>query len=50
MVQSSQGVRSTKKKKYQKKKNLKKTPHGTIQKLSDTEDNTSHQKTQELHI
>ena len=32
MVQSSQGVRSTEKKKYQTHKNQKKTPQGTLQK------------------
>ena len=45
IVQSSQGVRATKKKKNQKHNNQKKTPQGTIQKQSDTADIPSHQKT-----
>ena len=45
MVQSSQVVRSTKKKKHQKHKNQKKTSQGTIQQQSDTEDIPSHKKT-----
>ena len=44
MLQSSQGVRSTKKKKNQKHKNQKKTLKGTIQQQSDTVDIPSHQK------
>ena len=50
MVKSSQGVRSTNKKKNQKQNNENKTPQGTIQQQSDTADIPSHQKTQELHI
>ena len=50
MVQSSLEVRSTKKKKHQTHKNQKKQTQGTIQKQSEAEDITPHQKTQELHI
>ena len=50
MLQSSQGVRSTKKKKNKKHKNQKKPPQGTIQQQSDIADIPSQQKTQELHI
>ena len=50
MVQSSQGVRSTKKKKHQTHNNQKKTTQGTLQQQSETKDIPSQQKSQELHI
>ena len=50
MVQSSQGVRSTKKKKHQIHNNKKKTPQGTLHQQSETEDIPSQQKTQELQV
>ena len=50
MVQSSQGVRSTKKKKHQTHNNQKRTTKGTLQQKSETKDIPSQQKTQELHI
>ena len=50
MVQSTQGVISTKKKKHQKHNNKKKTPQGKIQQQSDIAVIPSHQKIQELHI
>ena len=43
MVQSSQGVRSTNKKKYQTHNNQKKTTQGTLQQQSVTEDIPSQQ-------
>ena len=46
MVQSSQGVISTKKKRNQKHNNQKKTSQGTIQQQPDTADIPSQQKTQ----
>ena len=45
MVKSSQGVRSTKKNKYQKHNNQKKPSQGKIHKQSDTADIPSQQKT-----
>ena len=50
MVQSSQGVRSTKKTKHQKHNNQKKKSQETIQKQSDTADILPQQKTKETHI
>ena len=49
MLHWSQGVRSTKKNKYQKHNNQNKPSQGTIQQQSDTADIPSQQKTKELH-
>ena len=50
MVQSLQGVRSTKKDKHQANNNKKKPIQGTLEKQSEAEDIPPLQKTQELHI
>ena len=50
IVQSSQGVRSTKKTKHQKHNNQKKTSQETIHQQSDTADILPQQKTKEIHI
>ena len=50
MVKSSQGVRSTNKKKNQKQNNQKKPSQETIQQQSDTADILLQQKTKEIHI
>ena len=50
MVQSSQGVRSTKNTKHKKHKNPKKMSQRKIHKQSDTADIILQQKTKEIHI
>ena len=50
MVQSSQGVRSTKKNKYQANKNQNKPIQGTLEKQSEAADIPPPQKNQELNI
>ena len=50
MVQSSQGVRSTKKNKHHANNNKKKPIQGTLEKQSEAEDIPPPKKTQELHI
>ena len=50
MVQSSQGLRSTKKKKYKTHNNQKKTTQDTLQQQSGTEDIPLQKKTRTLHM
>ena len=50
MVQSSQGMKPTKKNKHQAKNNKKKPIQGTLEKQSEAEDIPPPQKTQDIHI